>query len=219
MSPHDIREYVTGVIDLLQQAAAAAASATVDDPRPVNFGWLPSTLGSHRKLIPVDAGCIRMIPGYQLAISSILKATTVGFPEHIATRIKAAIMAAKNSLGLPIHTTHLASMVTRCTNEQNHPGADLSLWPPEDIFPPVAAYSIEFLLRAVTVMLSIQTLRECESCLRYGHMQAANLCQRYIPDLVLDASCSRRMGDLLHALMLVSLHFCGEPSTLETLGT
>ena len=85
MDPHDIGEYVTGVIDLLQQAAAT--STRIDDPRPVNFGWLPRTPGAHRKLIPIDAGCIHITTGYQLATSSILKATTVGFPEHIATKI------------------------------------------------------------------------------------------------------------------------------------
>ena len=69
MSPHDIGEYVTGVIDPLQQAAAA--SAKTEDPRPVNFGWLPPTDGQRRRLIPIGAGCIRMISGYKLAISCI----------------------------------------------------------------------------------------------------------------------------------------------------
>ena len=65
---------------------------------------------------------------------------------------------------------------------------------------------MELLVPSLTVLSTIPELTTEGACSRYCMLRAANVEPRFLPDLIMDASCSRRTGDILHCLIFYTLY-------------
>ena len=186
MSHEEIVEYVTGVVTISQYAATQ--SLQLSDARPVNFGWIQGTGKLVRTLVPIDIGVTERA-NHKTSLSHVANAASTGFPTHIATAIKLAILAAKRTTKNHVQISDLKKILLRCFKNGVR-SANSSIWPQDADLPPVASTPIEAMLRMITSILCTPWLNVGSTSLRYNRLQAANQCERYIPDLVLNAACS-----------------------------
>ena len=101
----------------------------------------------------------------------------------------------------------------RACSEASHSEANMALWPSTETMPKAAGSAAESMLRTLVVLMCLPAFHDLETHLMYNLLQAANQCPRYLPDLVLGANCSRRMGSMLHTYLFASVYmFSADPA-------